>query len=262
MNFQNGLSCGGAYIKLLSSADNLNMVKDDRLHNLCMVLPFFSPQFHDSTPYSIMFGPDKCGKTSKLHFILRYKNPITEEVEEKHSKQSTETMDLFDDKKTHLFTLCEFNLNKTSHIAGVQCCGMLWNVVECCGMLWNVVECCGMLWNVEWCMLWNGACCGMVHVVEWCMLWNGACCGMVHVVEWCMLWNGACCGMVHVVEWCMLWNGACCGMVHVVEWCMLWNGACCGMVHVVEWCMLWNGACCGMVHVVEWCMLWNGAWVL
>lgn len=27
MNFQNGLSCGGAYIKLLTSADDLHLVK-------------------------------------------------------------------------------------------------------------------------------------------------------------------------------------------------------------------------------------------
>ena len=31
-----------------------------------------------------MFGPDRCGSTSKVHFIFRHKNPITGEVEEKH----------------------------------------------------------------------------------------------------------------------------------------------------------------------------------
>ncbi len=54
-----------------------------------------------------MFGPDKCGQSSKIHFILKYKNPMTGEVEEKHSKQSTEGMGFFDDKRTHLFTLCK-----------------------------------------------------------------------------------------------------------------------------------------------------------
>ena len=54
-----------------------------------------------------MFGPDKCGLTSKIHFILRYKNPMTGEVEEKHSKQASGDMKFFDDKKTHLFTLCK-----------------------------------------------------------------------------------------------------------------------------------------------------------
>ena len=54
-----------------------------------------------------MFGPDRCGTTSKIHVIIRFKNPVTGEVEEKHSKQSAEAMDFFSDKKTHLFTLCE-----------------------------------------------------------------------------------------------------------------------------------------------------------
>lgn len=64
-------------------------------------------QFADNTPYSIMFGPDRCGVNSKIHFIVQFKNPKTGEVEEKHSKQSAESMEFFTDKKTHLFTLCE-----------------------------------------------------------------------------------------------------------------------------------------------------------
>lgn len=43
-------------------------------------------EFSDKTPYSIMFGPDKCGGTNKVHLIFRYKNPKTGEVEEKHMK--------------------------------------------------------------------------------------------------------------------------------------------------------------------------------
>lgn len=31
-----------------------------------------------------MFGPDRCGATSKVHFIVRHKNPVTGEYEEKH----------------------------------------------------------------------------------------------------------------------------------------------------------------------------------
>lgn len=65
-------------------------------------------QFEDKTPFSIMFGPDRCGSTSKLHFIVQFKNPVTGEVEEKHSKQSAESTEFFLDKKTHLFTLCEW----------------------------------------------------------------------------------------------------------------------------------------------------------
>ncbi len=54
-----------------------------------------------------MFGPDRCGTSSKIHFIVGFKNPVSGEIEEKHSKPSTESMDFFTDKKTHLFTLCE-----------------------------------------------------------------------------------------------------------------------------------------------------------
>lgn len=89
VNFQNGLSCGGAYIKLLSTDASGDLA-----------------QFQDKTPYSIMFGPDKCGMSSKIHFIVRLKNPVTGEIEEKHSKQAEGgNMEFFNDKKTHLFTL-------------------------------------------------------------------------------------------------------------------------------------------------------------
>ena len=43
----------------------------------------------------------------QIHVIYQFKNPKTGDVEEKHSKQSSESMDFFEDKKTHLFTLCE-----------------------------------------------------------------------------------------------------------------------------------------------------------
>ncbi|KAF9978195.1 hypothetical protein BGZ73_003376 [Actinomortierella ambigua] len=65
---QKGLECGGAYIKLLT--DSKEGVK--------------FKEFSDKTPYTIMFGPDKCGSTNKVHFIFRHKNPKTGEYEEKH----------------------------------------------------------------------------------------------------------------------------------------------------------------------------------
>ncbi|TRY87596.1 hypothetical protein DNTS_005986 [Danionella cerebrum] len=70
VNFQDGIDCGGAYIKLLSDSKDLNL-----------------EEFHDRTPYSIMFGPDKCGEDYKLHFIFRHKNPLNGDVEEKHAKR-------------------------------------------------------------------------------------------------------------------------------------------------------------------------------
>ncbi|KAL4881590.1 Calreticulin family-domain-containing protein [Aspergillus karnatakaensis] len=66
---QNSLVCGGAYMKLLQ--DNKKLLSDE---------------FSNTTPYVIMFGPDKCGATNKVHFIFRHKNPKTGEYEEKHLK--------------------------------------------------------------------------------------------------------------------------------------------------------------------------------
>ena len=43
-------------------------------------------EFSNASPYIIMFGPDKCGATNKVHFIFRHKNPKTGEYEEKHLK--------------------------------------------------------------------------------------------------------------------------------------------------------------------------------
>ncbi|MEQ2188676.1 hypothetical protein GOODEAATRI_017425 [Goodea atripinnis] len=89
VNFQSGIDCGGAYIKLLTETSELDL-----------------DQFVDKTPYTIMFGPDKCGEDYKLHFIFRHKNPKTGEYEEKHAKKpDADLRSYFTDKKTHLYTL-------------------------------------------------------------------------------------------------------------------------------------------------------------
>ncbi|XP_061090670.1 calnexin isoform X2 [Conger conger] len=89
VNFQTGIDCGGAYVKLLSQTPDLDL-----------------DEFVDKTPYSIMFGPDKCGEDYKLHFIFRHKNPKTGEVEEKHAKKpDADLRTYYTDKKTHLYTL-------------------------------------------------------------------------------------------------------------------------------------------------------------
>uniref|UniRef100_A0A8C1CME2 Calnexin n=1 Tax=Cyprinus carpio carpio TaxID=630221 RepID=A0A8C1CME2_CYPCA len=63
-------------------------------------------EFVDKTPYTIMFGPDKCGEDYKLHFIFRHKNPKTGEFEEKHAKKpDADLRTYYTDKKTHLYTL-------------------------------------------------------------------------------------------------------------------------------------------------------------
>jgi len=84
VQFQEGLSCGGSYIKIFDSAGKP------------------SADFDNDTPYVIMFGPDKCGATNKVHFILKHKNPKTGEWEEKHLKNPPS---LPADSMTHMYTL-------------------------------------------------------------------------------------------------------------------------------------------------------------
>lgn len=87
---QEGQECGGAYLKLLSDGpEGRNLIK-----------------FHDKTPYTIMFGPDKCGGDHKLHFIFKHKNPLNGSFEEKHCQKPKERIeDIFSDKLPHLYTL-------------------------------------------------------------------------------------------------------------------------------------------------------------
>lgn len=85
VKFQNTLECGGAYIKLLSETEALH-----------------TEEFNNDAPYQVMFGPDKCGSTNKVHFIIRRKNPITGEYEEKHLKN---TVPVRLNKSSNLYTL-------------------------------------------------------------------------------------------------------------------------------------------------------------
>ena len=78
-----GLTCGGAYIKLLQSGVGIY-------------------DFDGSTPFSIMFGPDHCGDTNKVHFILQHQNPVSKEWEEKHVASPPHART---DKDSHLYTL-------------------------------------------------------------------------------------------------------------------------------------------------------------
>jgi calnexin len=85
VKLEEGLACGGAYVKLPRATPDLDMTL-----------------INNDTPYSIMFGPDKCGNNNKVHFILQFQNPITLEWEEKHFN---ETISVKNDKKVHLYTL-------------------------------------------------------------------------------------------------------------------------------------------------------------
>lgn len=50
---EQGIDCGGAYIKLLPGGDDFDPIK-----------------FGGDSPYGIMFGPDICGSTKRTHVIL------------------------------------------------------------------------------------------------------------------------------------------------------------------------------------------------
>lgn len=67
---ESGLTCGGAYLKYLTADES------------------FAPEaLNGETPYTVMFGPDKCGGTNKVHVIFRHKSPVDGTIEEKHLKQ-------------------------------------------------------------------------------------------------------------------------------------------------------------------------------
>mmetsp|Transcript_32496 Transcript_32496/g.75787 ORF Transcript_32496/g.75787 Transcript_32496/m.75787 type:complete len:562 (-) Transcript_32496:253-1938(-) len=86
LQLKEGLTCGGAYIKLLRASDDLSLTG-----------------FKASTPYTVMFGPDKCGNTNKVHFILQHKRPNCDECtfEEKHLVSPPVPKS---DTGTHLYT--------------------------------------------------------------------------------------------------------------------------------------------------------------
>jgi len=77
VKFEQGIDCGGGYLKLSpSTADQ----KD----------------YHGDTVYNIMFGPDICGATKRTHLIFNYK-------EENHLR--TSDLRTESDELTHLYTL-------------------------------------------------------------------------------------------------------------------------------------------------------------
>uniref|UniRef100_A0A1I7UHN1 Calnexin n=1 Tax=Caenorhabditis tropicalis TaxID=1561998 RepID=A0A1I7UHN1_9PELO len=89
VKFEEGQECGGGYLKLLSEGAEKDLAN-----------------FQDKTPYTVMFGPDKCGATGQVHLIFRYKNPVNGSISEYHAKQPSNIgTSYWDDHNTHLFTL-------------------------------------------------------------------------------------------------------------------------------------------------------------
>lgn len=71
VSLKGGLECGGAYVKLLH-----------------VDASFDGAQFEEPTPYSIMFGPDKCANAGKVHFIFKFRNPVTGDLVEHHLRET------------------------------------------------------------------------------------------------------------------------------------------------------------------------------
>ena len=69
--------CGGSYIKLLGAGSD-------------------PAAFDNDTPYNIMFGPDQCGGTKRVHAIITYKD-------ENVLKTSDVTLSIYDEL-THLYS--------------------------------------------------------------------------------------------------------------------------------------------------------------
>ncbi|KAF1333692.1 Calnexin, partial [Globisporangium splendens] len=84
VKLQKGLNCGGAYVKLLRADESTDF-----------------KSFSDSTPFVIMFGPDKCGSSDKVHFIFQHKNPVTGKYEEKHMMSPPQ---IKSDRLSHIYT--------------------------------------------------------------------------------------------------------------------------------------------------------------
>ncbi|KAG6653750.1 calnexin homolog isoform X1 [Carya illinoinensis] len=85
VRLQDGLECGGAYLKYLRPQEAGWQPKE----------------FDNSSPYSIMFGPDKCGSTNKVHFILKHKNPKSGDYVEHHLKYPPSVPS---DKLSHVYS--------------------------------------------------------------------------------------------------------------------------------------------------------------
>ncbi|KAL7604123.1 calnexin homolog [Lactuca sativa] len=83
--FYNQLECGGAYLKYLRPQES----------------GWTPKQFDSNSPYSIMFGPDKCGSTEKVHFIVNTKFQKNGKYVEHHL---TYPPKIPLDKMTHVYT--------------------------------------------------------------------------------------------------------------------------------------------------------------
>eukprot|EP00884_Botryococcus_braunii_P011091 jgi/Botrbrau1/19984/Bobra.0768s0001.1 len=83
LKLADGLTCGGAYLKFITDHTS-----------------FDASALKEDTPYTVMFGPDKCGSTNKVHLIIRHRNPKGD-IQEKHLRSPPLVEQ---DKMTHVYT--------------------------------------------------------------------------------------------------------------------------------------------------------------
>lgn len=97
VRYHDGVGCSGAYAKLLLKQDGFDALA-----------------LEEASPYVIMFGPDKCGATNKVHFIVRQKL-ANNKWEEKHMSKTVPART--SDSNTHLYTpqLTSILRRKTFH---------------------------------------------------------------------------------------------------------------------------------------------------
>lgn len=100
---QERMMCGGAYIKLFPAlfGDSVMSVEQRSAGE-----NHFDPKrLNGDTPYVIMFGPDRCGDMSRVHFIYQYRNKMSGLVSEKHVFPIIPAAWLEDSPLTHLYRL-------------------------------------------------------------------------------------------------------------------------------------------------------------
>ncbi len=85
VKYREGSECAGTYLKLLRDTPDLDL-----------------RELNEKTPFTIMFGPDRCDKVDNVHFIFNHKNPSTGTFEEKKLDISPATPN---DKLSHVYTL-------------------------------------------------------------------------------------------------------------------------------------------------------------
>jgi calnexin len=99
---QKGLECGGAYLKLLKDNKALHAEEFSNASPYVVMCMYLVSRSTEKIADVSTVGPDKCGSTNKVHFIVKHKNPKTGEYEEKHLKNPP-MMKV--EKVTNLYTL-------------------------------------------------------------------------------------------------------------------------------------------------------------